>query len=52
LQFDWDSNGVAHSPQWQPLSDEDAATLTGDSLGALNGRLGDLELQEEEEAES
>ena len=44
LQFDWDGNGVAHAPQWQPLSDEDAATLTGDNLDALNRRLGDLEL--------
>ena len=52
LQFDWDRNGVAHDPQWQPLSDEDAATLTGDNLDALNRRFGDLEIQEEEEAES
>lgn len=48
LQFTWDSNQTAHDPQWQSLGDEQAEALTGDSLSALNRRLGDFEFQIEE----
>lgn len=45
LQFNWDAVNTAHDPQWQSLGDEQAEALTGDSLSALNRRLGDFEFQ-------
>ena len=51
LQFTWDSNNTANDPQWQSLDDEQAEALTGDSLSALNRRLGDFEFQIEEGTE-
>jgi hypothetical protein len=51
LQFTWDSNNYASDPQWQQLGDEQAEALTGDSLGSMNRRLGDLEFQVEEETD-
>ena len=48
LQFTWDSNNSAHDPQWQSLDDEQAETLTGNNVEALNRPLGDFELQGEE----
>jgi hypothetical protein len=51
LQFAWSSNNTARDPQWQRLGDEQAEALTGDSLGALSRRLGELESQIEEETE-
>lgn len=44
LRFTWDTNKGANDPQWQALSDEQAETLTGASLSALNRRFGDLEV--------
>ena len=42
LQFTWDSDNAAHDPQWQPIDDEQAETLTGASLDDLERRLGDI----------
>ena len=42
LQFTWDSDNTAHDPQWQPIDDEQAETLTGASLDDLERRLGDI----------
>ena len=42
LQFTWDSDNMAHDPQWQPIDDEQAETLTGASLDDLERRLGDI----------
>jgi hypothetical protein len=47
LHFTWDSNHTARDPQWQRLSGEQVETITGDSLGSLSRRLGDLESQRE-----
>ena len=41
LQFTWNAHHTASDPQWQRLDDEQAEALTGDSLSALNRRLGD-----------
>lgn len=51
VQFTWDSEGAAHDPHWQRLSDEQAEALTGESLRGLNRRLGDLGFQVDEEAD-
>ena len=51
LQFTWDSNHTAYDAQWHRLGDEQAEALTGDSLSALNRRLGDFEFQIEEGTE-
>lgn len=48
LKFTWDSNRRASDPQWHRLTDEQAIGLTGDSLSALDRRLGDFELRIEE----
>jgi hypothetical protein len=45
LQFTWDSHHTASDPQWRHLGDKQAEALTGDSLSALNRRLGDLEFR-------
>jgi hypothetical protein len=47
LHFTWDSSHTARDPQWQRLSGEQVETITGDSLGSLSRRLGDLESQRE-----
>lgn len=48
VQFTWDGNHTACDPQWQRLGDEQAETLTGNRLSALNWRLGDGEMPTEE----
>jgi hypothetical protein len=51
LHFKWSSDSTARDAQWQDLTDEQAEEFTGDSLGALSRRLGELESQVEEETE-
>jgi hypothetical protein len=51
LRFTWSGNDTASDPQWQRLADEQVEALTGDSLGALSRRLGELGSQIEEETE-
>ncbi len=48
VQFTWGSRKTATDPQWQPLSDEQAEALTGESVSALNRHLGDFELKPDE----
>ena len=52
LQFTWDSDNTAHDPQWQPIDDEQAETLTGASLDDLERRLGDIGPRIKEESNS
>ena len=41
LKFTWDSDKVAHDPQWRHLAGEEAESWTGDSLEAMNRSIGD-----------
>jgi hypothetical protein len=52
VQFTWGRHGAASEPAWQSLSDEQAETLTGESVDALNRHLGDFELQPDEGGEN
>lgn len=52
LQFTWDSDNAAHDPQWQPIDDEQAETLTGASLDDLERRLGDIGPRIKEESDN
>ena len=52
LQFTWDSDNTAHDPQWQPIDDEQAETLTGASLDDLERRLGDIGPRIKEESDN
>ena len=51
IQFTWDEHARASDPQWQPLTDEQVETLTGDTLASLNRRLGEAGVQTEERSE-
>lgn len=44
LEFTWDGSNTASDPQWQRLTGAQAEALTGDSLSALNRRLGDTDM--------
>jgi hypothetical protein len=48
LLFTWDTNKIADQPRWQPLTTEQVEVLTGETLSALNRRLGDFEVSKEE----
>lgn len=52
IQFAWDDRGWASDPQWQPLTEAQVETLTGDSLAALNRRLGEVGVQTEAKSEN
>lgn len=41
LKFTWDDDRTASDPRWQRLDEEQAEALTGESVDALNRRLGD-----------
>lgn len=51
LQFDWGNGVRASKPQWQAMSEEEAAALLDTSLAALARRLGDADDPMEEESE-
>ncbi len=49
IKFTWDQNKHADDPQWERLTVEQVEELTGESLAALNRRLGDVSVRKGDE---